>query len=223
MNKTQDVTQTARLRAPEEVGAAAPARSRRLTALWYRKVKARPVRCVLLSVAAILCGIWLTMYGLSDREAAVEAVRAYLAGLETSVGLFFLRSGVSLLPFWLMLVLSGLCIFSGALSNTVLILEGLCDGAVLGALVITEAVQGGHAALPVLFAVRMLCLLALRCFLAVQSRSVAASLGDPAYQLDPGTPGISPLMLRHMKVSLAVALIGLCVHGGYVLLLSALL
>lgn len=160
-----------------------------------------------LSAVCMLGGFLLIRSCLSV-ETATEILSAHLPVADLHPLLFWLRVVLPLVPVWALLGLAGLCCCGGAISAGTVALCGLRDGAALGVWV--------SAGQPLwVFLLRTVLLLAIRIFLSVRSRRIAASLSDPALQHPAGVRGLSPLMRQHLTGWLCAGVAGAVTIGLY--------
>lgn len=180
------------------------------------------LRALLLTLLSGVCGYLLTGAFLGT-ESAILAVAAHRPSAGLDPWLFWLRLCLSALPAWAMLCVSGLCCFGPALASLTLAFRGLCDGAALSALALAvscgdipsgDAVAAGGRLIPP-FLLYTLLLWVARVMLFQFIKATSDGLSDPATQLRTGQRGLSPLILRHLAVCLAIGLWGMAATGIY--------
>jgi len=107
--------------------------SRALIRAW--RLRYVPVRAALVALAAVCLGLWVTCGAVSALPA--DEIGAYIRGHTSgsdSVIVLWTRLCAAQLPLYVLLFCAGLTRFSGALTNGVLLVCGMADGATLALL-----------------------------------------------------------------------------------------
>lgn len=177
-----------------------------------------PVRATLAALVAMAIGVWIAHR--VNSSVTADEIREYVLRHtegDTTATAAWLRLCTAQIPLYVLLFCAGLTRFSGALSNGVLLVAGMTDGATLALLWNAASFDLAPAALPVAYLLRAVAELVLRVYLATAACRLARHMDDR----DRGREGSFPLrrLLVHYVaafVSVIAALAVACL--GYVLL-----
>ncbi len=202
------------------------------------KQKLFPLRLVLIMLlslsAGALLGVWLLPYCPTQTiQNYLKVHLPYMAPSLPSVSfpLQFLRLCLSCLPSFLLLCVAGMTSFCQSISVLVLCYRGVCEGYSLylfGQLALERLLTDAQ---PPQLSWTSVCLLyggwvAIRCgirfYLCLSSAHTSLHFFDPDKRLKEGQRGFSPLLMRHIRVSLISAMLGMMACGGYLWLLGGI-
>ena len=137
-----------------------------------------PVRAALVALLAIVLGLWVARNVIPTVSAdeIVNAIRRHTAKDGTIA--VWLRLCAAQFPLYVLLFCAGLTRFSGALTNGVLLVSGVSDGATLALLWYSAGCGMAPSALPVVYLLRTVAETALRVCMAIAACRLARRMDD---------------------------------------------
>ncbi len=151
--------------------------SRALVRSW--RLRYVPVRAALVALAAVCLGLWVTCGTVSTVSA--DEIGSYIRGHTSgggSVVALWMRLCAAQIPLYVLLFCAGLTRFSGALTNGVLLVCGMADGATLALLWHLASIGSAPTALFVAFLLRAAAELVFRVCMATAACRLARRMDD---------------------------------------------
>ena len=186
---------------------------------WVRvrawRMRYVPVRATLVALAAVCFGLWITRGAIPT--VSTGEISAYICSHSSdgdTAAALWMRLLAAQLPLYVLLFCAGLTRFSGALTNGVLLVSGMTDGATLALLWHSASVGTIPTVLPVAYCLRAAVEIALRVCMATVACRLARRMDDRQREQGVGNDTLIPATVRYVATfvlviaSVAVACLG---------------